>query len=307
MAEQFQLFFVERFKGKVLFEVPMSEYTSLRIGGPAEVMAFPRDETDLKELMQFASAKKFPLFILGGGTNLLVRDGGVKGIVVNMEEGLKDLSWQDDGAGEVTVSAGAGLTLMEISRLAAAKGLGGLEFGCGIPGTLGGAVVMNAGAYEGEMKDVVESVEVLSKKGKKGFLTASDLNFRYRSSALPEGTVVVRVHMRLTERKPSEIKKKLADYKSRRKGKGAIGLASAGSIFKNPPGSESAGKLIEEVGFKGERIGGAEVSSVHANYIVNTGSATARDVLTLMAHIRDAVFGMKGVVLEPEVKVVGDD
>lgn len=310
MSDQFQLFFVERFKGRVLFNVPMKDYTSFRIGGNADVMAFPEEETDLMELMKFAYSKRFPVFFLGGGTNLLVRDGGIRGIVVNISQGLGGVSWHEeaggDGEAQVKCVAGAGVKLSKLAGVAEERGLSGLEFATGIPGTLGGALLMNAGAYGGEMKDVVDGVEILDRKGKKGFIPASELNLSYRSSKLPEGAAIIRLHLKLKKTEAVEVKARMEEIRGKRAASASIPYPSAGSVFKNPEG-ESAGRLIDDAGLKGERSGGAEVSTEHANYIVNKGSATARDVLALMALIRDKVYGGEGIVLEPEIKVVGED
>jgi len=302
VAEQFQLFFVQRFKGKVLFDVPMSQYTSMGVGGPAEVMAFPQDEADLKDLLAFASAKRFPVFILGGGTNLVVRDRGIRGVVVNMTEGFRDLSWRE----ETDVVVGSGITLSRLLKRCVERGLSGLEFAEGIPGTIGGAVVMNAGAYGQEMSAIIEGVEVLDRKGKKSFIPKGDIEFGYRKTTLPEGAIITRAHLSFLKKPEDEIKETISSFRARRKSSSKVGCPSAGSVFKNPEGT-FAGKAIEEAGLKGHRIGGAMVSEVHANYIVNKGNATAMDVLSLMALIRDKVYGKSGLTLEPEIKVVGDD
>lgn len=302
MAEQFQLFFVQRFKGKVLFDVPMSQYTSIGVGGPAEVMAFPQDEADLKDLLAFASSKRFPVFVLGGGTNLVVRDKGIRGVVINMTGGFRDVSWR----AENEAVAGSGMTLSKLLKHCAERGLSGLEFAGGIPGTVGGAAVMNAGAYGSEMKDIIEGVEVLDRKGKKSFIPKGEIGFGYRKTALPDGVIVTRVHMRFVKEDEAVIREKIAGFKDRRKETSKVGHPSAGSVFKNPEDG-FAGKAIEDAGLKGYRIGGAEVSSVHGNYIVNKGNATARDVLGLMAHMRDKVYSRSGTTLEPEIKVVGED
>lgn len=299
---QYSLFFIQRFKGKVLFSVPMSDYTSYKIGGPADVMAFPQDEGDLKDLLSFAEAKGFPFYVLGGGTNLLVRDGGVRGIVINITEGFKDIVWED----ETKAVVGSGVRLVEVLSECKEKGLSGLEFAAGIPGTLGGAVAMNAGAYGSEMKDIVEGIEVISKKGQKGFIPKSDLGFAYRKADIPKNSVITKVHMRFVKKTPDEVKEKVREYREKRKASAAIPFPNAGSVFKNPEG-KFAGKLIEEAGFKGERSGDAQVSEAHANYIVNLGKARAKDVLTLMALIRDSIYSQKGIVLEPEIKVIGED
>ncbi|MBI5599861.1 MAG: UDP-N-acetylmuramate dehydrogenase [Deltaproteobacteria bacterium] len=302
MTKQFDLFFVQRFKGKVLFGVPMSDYTSIRIGGPADVMAFPQDEADLADLLTFAASKNFPLFVLGRGTNLLVRDSGIRGIVVNMNEGFKDMLWVE---GEKAIS-GAGVMLAGLLKECEEKGLGGLEFACSIPGTVGGAVVMNAGAYGGEMKDVVEGVEVLNRKGKKGFLTASEIDFSYRATGLPKDAIVIRAHLKFERKDPAAIAAKIKEFRKKREETAAVKYPSAGSVFKNH-GLEPAGRLIEEAGLKGCSVGDARISDAHANYIVNAGGARARDVLGLMALVRDRVYSTRGIVLEPEIKVVGED
>lgn len=302
MSEQYQLFFVQRFKGKVLFDVPMSQYTSFGIGGAADVMAFPKDESDLKDLISFAHTKKFPLFILGGGTNLLVKDRGMEGIVVNMCEGFKDIVW----TGDTDVVVGAGVTLSLLLKRCKERGLSGIEFAAGIPGTVGGAAIMNAGAYGSELRDVVEGVEVLNQKGKKNFIAAKNIGFSYRGSNLPEGSVVIRVHMSFKAAGASEIEKKVKEFRAKRESSSPIKCPSAGSIFKNPEGAV-AGRLIDEAGLKGVSIGDAEVSEVHANYIVNRGNAKAGDVLGLMARVRDKVYSQTGISLEPEIKIVGRD
>ncbi len=299
---QYSLFFIQRFKGKVLFNVPMSEYTSLRIGGIADVMAFPQDEGDLKDLLAFAEAKGFAYYILGAGTNLLVRDAGVRGIVVNMTEGFKDVVWQD----EAKASVGSGMKLSELVAQCRDKGLSGIEFAVNIPGTVGGAVAMNAGAYGAEMKDVVEGVEVIGRKGIKGFLAKDKLEFSYRKAELPKQSAVTRVHMGFTPSTPDVVREKMREFSEKRKASAKVQYPNAGSVFKNPEGLY-AGRLIEDVGLKGEKIGQAQFSPVHANYIVNLGGAKAKDVLALMALARDTVYSQKGVVLEPEIKVVGED
>ncbi len=302
MPVQYSLFFIQRFKGKVLFNQPMSEYTSFRIGGPADVMAFPQDDGDLKDLLAFAESKNFPFHLLGAGRNILVRDGGVRGIVINMSEGFKEITWQD----ETRAVVGAGVRLVEILGECRERALSGLEFASGIPATVGGAVAMNAGAYGSRMADVVDGVEVIGKKGKRGFIPGAEIGFSYRRTELPAGAIIVRVHMSFKKDDHAGIKARIEEYTERRRATAALGRPNAGSIFKNPEG-EAAGRLIDEAGLKGSRSGDAEVSRVHANYIVNLGHARAADVLALMALVRDKVYALKGIVLEPEIKVIGED
>lgn len=299
---QYPLFFIQRFKGRVLFNVPMSEYTSLKVGGPADVMAFPVDEADLRELMAFARTKGFEYHIIGAGSNLLVRDGGIRGIVINMADGFKDIIWQE-GAKAIV---GSGVKLSELVSGCTERGFSGVEFACGIPGTVGGAVAMNAGAWGSEMKDVVSGVDVVRAGGRRGFLSNEELSFGYRSSKIPAGAVVYNAHLEFTRKTPEEVRSAVEDYRTRRKNSARITLPSAGSVFKNPEGGY-AGKLIEEAGMKGQRVGDAVISTAHANYIVNEGRATAKDILALVGQVRDKVYSETGVVLEPEIKVVGED
>jgi len=303
---QYQLFVIQRFKGKVLFDAPMSGYTSWRIGGPADVVAFPADDGDLKDIMTFAESKGFAVYVIGAGTNILVRDGGVRGVVINMMEGFKDITWHEPGPDSVKAVAGAGLLLAELLAECKGRGLAGLEFACGIPGGLGGAVVMNAGAYGGEMKDVCDGVELVTRKGQKMFAPSDELEFGYRTSAIPKGSVITRVHLRFRRSDAATVGAKIEEVAARRRASARIAYPNAGSVFKNPEG-KSAGRLIEEAGLKGEICGGAQVSPTHANYIVNLGTAKARDVLSLMAAIRDKVYSRSGILLEPEVKVIGED
>jgi UDP-N-acetylmuramate dehydrogenase len=219
-----------------------------------------------------------------------------------MTEGFNGITWLD----KTKAVVGAGVKLSQLLNGCKERGLGGLEFACGIPGTVGGGVAMNAGAYGGEMKDVVDGVEIAGKKGQRGFLSKTELNFSYRRAEMPRGAVIVRAHMSFVSRTPEEIGEKIKEFRERRKASAQITSPSAGSIFKNPEGL-SAGKLIEEAGFKGMRLGGAKVSEAHANYIVNEDGAKAKDVLALMAEIRDKVYAKTGVLLEPEIKVLGED
>lgn len=288
------------FKGRVLFNVPMKDYTSFGIGGPADVMAFPVDEDDLVGILRYASAKGFPVFVTGAGTNLLVRDKGIRGVVVNIGQGFKGVSWNED-----KVVAGAGVRLIELANACKERGLSGLEWAIGIPGTLGGVVVMNAGAYGMEMKDVVEGVDGVDMKGGRRSFNKEALGFRYRGCALPGDVIITKVYMRFKGDSPQAIEERMLQWRERRMATQQVALPNAGCIFKNPEGLP-AGRLIEEMGLKGMRIGDAMVSQVHANYIVNLGNATARDVLTLIAIMRDKVYQKKGILLEPEVKVVGE-
>ncbi|MFQ5427474.1 MAG: UDP-N-acetylmuramate dehydrogenase [Thermodesulfobacteriota bacterium] len=304
LSEQYPLIFVERFKGRILFNAPMADYTSFGIGGPADVMAFPVDENDLKEILSFAASKKFPYFIMGMGTNLLVRDGGYRGVVINMREGLTDILWNESNA---TAIVGAGVKTPAFVAATAEKGLRGMEFAASIPGSMGGAAVMNSGAYGRDMSYVMDGVEVMTRKGVKTFIPAAEMDLSYRSSNISGDTVVTKVHVRLCRDEPENVRERIKEFvEMRKKTTATITPANAGSIFRNPEGVP-AGRLIEEAGFKGRTEGKAVVSKIHANYIVNNGGAKASDVLSLMAIVRDGVYSRSGVLLEPEIKVVGED
>lgn len=290
------------FKGRILFDVPMKSYTSFKIGGSADVMAFPVNENELMDVIQFASLKGFPVFVLGRGTNLLVRDNGIRGVVINLADGFKDVSWIGDDEAFV----GAGVGIIEMVNLCRGRDLAGLEFAAGIPGTIGGAIYMNAGAYNGEMKDIVESVDAVDLNGQKHGFDKTSLKFSYRKCELPQDIIITKAHLKFKKDNPAEIKNRINEFKERRKTTQSITLPNAGSIFKNPPGL-SAGRLIDEVGLKGIKYGGAQVSEVHGNCIVNLGNAKAMDVLTLIAMVRDEVFRVKCILLETEIKVVGEN
>jgi UDP-N-acetylmuramate dehydrogenase len=280
----------------------MSDYTSFNVGGIVDVMACPKDEDDLRELLHFAERKRFPVYVLGAGTNLLVKDGGIRGVVLNLSEGFRDIIFR----GEDSLEVGAGVSLSKVVNICKEKGFSGLEFAEGIPGSVGGAIAMNAGAYGGEMKDVVEGVEIMERDGKICFIRGASVGFSYRGSRLPDGAIILKVRLIFKRCSVEDVRRKMIKCRDRRRKTQAIKMPNAGSIFKNPNG-ESAGRLIEEAGLKGMQYGGAKISEVHANYIVNLGDANASDIMALMAHARDKVYQLKGIVLEPEIKVIGED
>ncbi|MBI5198576.1 MAG: UDP-N-acetylmuramate dehydrogenase [Nitrospirae bacterium] len=293
-------------KGGVRFNEAMGRHTSFRIGGPAEVMFFPKDVPDLKMVLKVARTKGIPVFILGMGTNLLVRDGGIPGITINLKN-LNKIKFLKTPNSELKtqnfIYAEAGVTLPKLLSFAAKNGLEGFEFTAGIPGALGGAIVMNAGTKEGEMKDVLDGVTLINNDGELVVVMRKDIPFGYRRSGLG-GMVIVGATLRLRRGEPDDIKKRIRVHLEERAMKEPSGLPNAGSIFKNPE-SDSAGKIIEEIGLKGFRMGDAEISQVHANFIVNKGKAKASDVISLMRVIEERVFKEKGIILEPEIRIVG--
>ncbi len=286
----------------LLVQEPMSRHTSFRIGGPADLLAQPQSEQELAVLLAKAAANAVPVTLVGNGSNLLVRDKGIRGLVIKLGNMLNDIVINDN-----SITFGSGVSLAMASRRAAELALSGLEFAVGIPGSIGGAVYMNAGAYDGEMSKVVTSVRVMDAAGQVEALPASALDFAYRRSALQgSGRIVTAVTVELTPGDKQAIADKMADFSNRRITKQPLELPSAGSMFKRPPGY-FAGTLIDQTGLKGYTVGGAQVSSKHAGFVVNVGGATCADVLQLIADVQDKVFAAHGVHLEPEVLVLGEE
>jgi len=284
----------------VHFSWPMGRHTTFRAGGNAEALCAVKDVVQLKEVLSFARRESLPSLVVGKGSNLLVRDGGLKGIALLLQGELEGVEEK-----EGMIRAGGGLGLSELVRLSHKKGLAGLEFLAGIPGTVGGAVAMNAGAWGKSTGDVVAAVEILTTDGEALTKKRSELQFGYRKTGLPIGSVVVKALFKGTQDRPEAIGERIWDFLERRKASQPLNYPSAGSVFKNPP-HDYAGRLIESVGLKGKRIGGAMISDKHANVIVNVGGASAQDILTLMETARRRVIEQTGVDLEPEIKVVGE-
>lgn len=288
--------------GAVVIDEPMSRHTSFRIGGPADVFVRPESITGAVDVINACRENGIPAIVIGNGTNLIVRDGGIRAVVIQLADNVSGY----EVTGEV-ISAEAGILISGLSRIALAHGLTGLEFAEGIPGTLGGAVTMNAGAYDGEMSMVVSRTEYLRPDGSICWLENEQLRFGKRSSFIQtDGGTVLRTVIRLRNGEKKEIKEKMYDFNARRREKQPLDMPSAGSIFKRPEGYY-AGKLVQDCGLRGFRIGGAEVSTLHCGFIVNTGNATASDVISLIEHIRVTVSKKFGVMLETEVKIVGED
>lgn len=287
-------------KGDVLVSEPMRNHTSFRIGGPADVLVVPADVDDLKKLLAFASENEIPVTVIGNGTNLLVADAGIRGIVVKMSGCLDYVRISG-----TRVTAGAGTNVPALVRMAARRGLAGLEFAAGIPGSVGGCIAMNAGAYGKTMADVVEEVTALDFSGNLRTFSNAEMVFGPRTSRLQDGDLIaIEATFRLEEGDVEAIEKKIATYMHERRIKQPLAYPSAGCIFRNPAGT-GAGRFIDAAGLKGFRVGDAQVSEVHANFIINLGNATASDVLALMRKVQIEVKDKFGVELEPEVKVVG--
>jgi UDP-N-acetylmuramate dehydrogenase len=286
--------------GKVLFDAPLRYFTSMKVGGPADTLLFPRNGDELKKVVRYAQRKKIPFLILGKGTNLVVRDKGVRGWIINLTQGMKKIQME----GEV-VEAEAGSSLQQLVRFSVQKGLTGLEPFSGIPGTVGGGVAMNAGAWGAELKDALLSVTFMKEDGEITERPRSRLRFSYRGLVIPSSWIILRGRFQLKKGKKKEIRKRVKSYLEMRKRKQPLDYPSAGSVFKNPK-EGPAGKWIEESGLKGFRIGQAMVSERHANFIINLGKAKAEEVIRLMEFVERKVYEEKGISLEREVKVVGE-
>ncbi len=284
----------------ILLKEPMKKHTTFRVGGPADVLVTP-DTERISVVIDLCKKHKLPYYIIGNGSNLLVGDKGIRGVVIVMTNRAGDIVCD----GEV-ITAGAGCTLAQIAVLAAGNGLAGFEFAAGIPGTLGGAVVMNAGAYGGEMKDVIASAVVLDEEGNQKTLTNEELDFGYRHSCIPGNHyVVLRVTIKLRRGDVSEIRKKMAELREQRITKQPLEYPSAGSTFKRPAGY-FAGKLIMEAGLRGYQVGGAQVAEKHCGFVINKAEASAADIVQLMEDVSAKVKEQFGVKLEPEIKMMGE-
>lgn len=288
---------------EIRFNVPLKKYTTMRTGGPADIMVFPDGEEKIIATLAELRKNRIPHFLMGRGSNLIVRDGGIRGVVINLMGRHNKFSIREN-----TIYASAGCSLRSLSLAGANKCLQGLEFAAGIPGTLGGAVVMNGGAYGGEMKDVITRVRVLNGDGTTCELEGNQCGFGYRRSIFQEnGAIVLGCEIRLDEGRDCEgIGERIRELDARRKESQPLEHPSAGSVFKRPPG-HFAGPLIESCGLKGRTVGGAMVSQKHCGFIINTGNATSRDVIDLIRIMKDEVYKRHNVELETEVKIIGEE
>jgi UDP-N-acetylmuramate dehydrogenase len=289
-----------RFGARLRTGAPLAELTSFRIGGPADALLAVESEDELRAALAAAWCERVPAFCLGAGTNLLVSDRGVRGLVVRLGEGFTRLEF--DG---VRVRAGAAARFGALVYEAVERGLMGLEFGEGIPGSVGGGLVMNAGAFGGEIERVVKLVHGVNEQGQSLALSPAEVKFSYRRTQLPPRFVITRVDFELQPGDRDQLRARVAELKAKRATRQPRGLPNAGSIFKNPPGN-FAGRLLESAGLKGARLGAAAFSTEHANFIVNLGGACAEDVRRLIDLARSRVKEQSGVALEAEVRMVGE-
>lgn len=291
--------YIKSFGGKYAENEPMSRHTTFKIGGAARLMFFPKSTDEAANVIKFCRKENIRYIAVGNGSNLLVPDDGINACVICFGGDFSDIKLLENGV----IYAQSGASLMKVCRFALENGLSGLEFAFGIPGSCGGAAFMNAGAYGGEMKDVLFKCEHIDKNGDFGTLSGDELALSYRHSAYYDNECIVTgLYMRLQKGDKAEIKAKMEDFLQRRKDKQPLEYPSAGSTFKRPEGY-FAGALIEECGLKGKRVGGAEISTKHAGFVINKGGATCNDVLNLCKECSETVYEKKGVKLEMEIRV----
>ncbi|MCC8104230.1 MAG: UDP-N-acetylmuramate dehydrogenase [Clostridiales bacterium] len=291
----------------ILEQESMKKHTTFHIGGPADFFAAPTTEAGVQRIVKLCREMEYPFYVIGNGSNLLVSDQGYRGLVLQLYKNFSDIRVfpQEKSQGRSSIRAQSGAMLSVIAKRALEAGLTGVEFASGIPGTLGGAVVMNAGAYGGEVKDVLVSATVLNREGKILEIPASELKLGYRQSAvLANGWIVLGARLSLADGEPEAIRGRMEELKRQRIQKQPLELPSAGSTFKRPEGF-FAGKLIMDAGLRGYTVGGAQVSEKHCGFVVNRGGATAADVRKLIADVRARVYETFGVTLEPEVRMLG--
>lgn len=286
---------------RLRWQEPLSLHTSFKVGGPADVMVFPQSIAEIQQLVRVCRQERIPFIVLGLGSNVLFPDRGFRGVVIKLGQALK--GWHISGN---EINAEAGIRLAYLSKKAAANSLSGLEFAEGIPGSVGGAVVMNAGAYNGEMSQILSSVSALDRQGDLHTFQLEEMAFSYRSSIFQSGEwIVVSALMKLSSGKRDEIEARMREFARLRREKQPLDMPSAGSTFKRPSGVY-VGPLLEKMGLKGFKIGDAQVSTKHAGFIVNCGQATAQDILDLIRHIQQRALAEHNIRLEPEVRIISE-
>lgn len=296
-------------RGEVKLNEPLSSHTSFRIGGPVDALVYPADKQDVIALLKEIKNRGLNYFFLGGGTNLLVRDGGFRGVAISLARMASislDREFRSVGGTFAVLHVQAGAPLSRLLNFSVENGLTGLEFATGIPGTVGGAVCMNAGTADGELGDITDSVTLISPDGRLVTKGSEEMGFGYRTAKIPGGHLVLEATITLRRGTEEKIKTRVKELMDRRKQHQPWGMPSAGSVFKNPQ-DVAAGQLIESSGLKGKTVGGAQISEKHANFIVNLGSAKAADVLALMEMVKEKVLEVHNVRLEPEIKIIGED
>lgn len=288
------------FRGQILVDEPLWKHTSYKIGGPADLYLMPADSEDLAALLGYSNDNGIPRFIIGNGSNILVGDRGFRGVVIDLKRTCSEIKREDE-----IIIAGSGVELKRFLDFSSANELGGLEFLAGIPGTVGGALRTNAGAFEGQIFDKLISLRIMDTNGNPKVIQREAIDYGYRKGLDCKGCAIIEALFQMDRKKRQESERQRREYLARRRQKQPLSFPSAGSVFKRPPG-HFAGKLIEEAGCKGLRIGGAEVSEKHANFIINVSQATAQDVLRLIEEVRERVLKAFSVELELEIQLVGD-
>lgn len=302
--EDFRRELRQRMSGEILFDEPAGRHTSIGVGGPIDTLLFPEDEREIAEVVRFLRVWQVPFLPVGNWTNLIVRDKGFRGTLVSLAR-LRGLGLRENGEKGTLIEAGAGCPLSELVSLAVREALSGLAFCAGIPGSVGGAIRMNAGAYGGEIKDVVETARLLDDSGAIRSVGKKELRFEYRSLDLPAETIIIGATFRLRKGDGRMIEGQVRKIIETRREKHPLAFRNAGSIFKNPR-DIPAGRLIDECGLRGLRIGDAQISEKHANFIVNRGQATAGQIVGLIELIQRRVFEGTGHALETEVRIIGE-
>jgi len=293
------------FNGEIRFGEFMSLYTTLRIGGPVDLMVFPDSAMALKNLLLFAGREGVQTFVIGGGSNLLVGDRGIRGMAISLRSFRNVELMKETKEGEVLLFVEAGVPLGSLINYTRRYGYSGIEPLAGIPGTFGGAVYCNAGSFGTEIKDVLSSLVTMDREGIVRVFKREEVDFSYRRSGLPEDVMILSGCIILRKDDPGAVKERIKEFLHKKALSQPLSVPSAGCVFKNPSG-HSAGKLIDEAGCKGMRVGGVEVSSVHANYFINKKNGTCRDFIRLMAEVRERVRRLCGVILEPEIRIIGE-
>ena len=292
----------EENKGNIMVDEPMKKHISFRVGGPADILVKPNTEEQIRDIIKLLKEENVPYIVIGNGSNLLVKDGGIRGVVIEISNNFNDFEIEG-----TTVKIKSGAMLSVVGKAVMREELKGFEFAAGIPGTLGGALAMNAGAYGGEMKDIVKSVRLMDTDGNIFEFTNEQMEFEYRKSILTRTNyIVLSAVIELEKGNYEEIKETMKDFTQRRVTKQPLSLPSAGSTFKRPEG-HFAGKLIEDCGLNGLTLGGAQVSEKHSGFVVNIGNAKAKDLLDLMYVVKSTVNAKFNVLLEEEVKILGED
>ena len=302
-----------RFKNSVRFDESMLKHTSLRVGGAADAFVMPERPEEVVELIKWSRQKDIPCLVIGDGTNLLVKDSGIRGIVIVLTQCLKSITKRDIGRDDIIVTAPAGARMQALCFFAVKNGLKGMNFAIGIPGTVGGGIMMNAGTAHGSIKGVLDSIKILLPAGHTKIIMRENLNFDYRRLSLKDEVkkvnqgrpIILGACFCLHPSDPQQLKKDAEGILKARKEMQPMGLPSAGCFFKNPLSWKTAGELIDLAGLKGKSIGGAEISLKHANFIINRDRASASDILTLMELVQETVSKKFNINLEPEVKIVG--